>query len=156
MTSKGMSHNRMTRRVFLGGGTAVALIAAAKTGLAQQSTPAPQTPPPQGPLVWLNLDQAELDAAYDQSVWAPNSQQIQNRYATNSNDVRTRLSPPQRYAYGATPIEELDVYRAERHNAPINIFIHGGAWRSGLAKDYAFPAELFVHAGVHFVVLDFA
>ncbi len=62
----------------------------------------------------------------------------------------------QRYAYGATPIEQLDVYRAKRHNAPINIYIHGGAWRSGLAKDYAFLAELFVQAGVHFVVLDFA
>ena len=156
MTSKDMSHNRMTRRMFFGGGTAVALIAAAKTGLAQQPTPAPQTPPPKGPLVWLDLDQAELNAAYDQSVWAPNSQQIQNRYATNSNDVRTRLGMPQRYAYGATPIEELDVYRTERHNAPINIFIHGGAWRSGQAKDYGFLAELFVQAGVHFVVLDFA
>ncbi|MEH2248711.1 alpha/beta hydrolase [Nostoc sp.] len=156
MSNKDMSYNRMMRRVFLGGGTAVALIAAAKTGLSQQPTPAPQTPRLKGPLVWLNLDQAELDAAYDQSVWAANSQQILKRYATNSNDVRTRLAAPQRYAYGATPIEKLDVYRAERHNAPINIHIHGGAWRSGLAKDYAFPAELFVQAGVHFVVLDFA
>ena len=35
------------------------------------------------------------------------------------------------------------------------MFIHGGAWRAGLAKDYATPAELFVNAGAHFVVLDF-
>ena len=151
-----MTSKDMTRRVFLAGGTAVALIAAAKTGLAQQPTPTPETPRLKGPLVWLVLDQAELDAAYDQRVWAANMQQIQQRYVTNSNDVRTRLGTPQRYAYGPTPIEKLDVYRSERHNAPINIFIHGGAWRSGLAKDYAFPAELFVQAGVHFVVLDFA
>lgn len=151
-----MSHNRIRRRVFLGGGTAVALIAAAKTGLAQQLTPKSPTPLPKGPLVWLNLDQAELDAAYNQSNWVPNAQQIQNRYAINSNDVRTRLGVPQRYTYGASAIEQLDVYRTECHNAPINIFIHGGAWRSGLAKDYAFLAELFVHVGVHFVVLDFA
>src|SRR6266704_912081 len=45
---------------------------------------------------------------------------------------------------------------APRPNAPVNVFIHGGAWRGGLAKNYAFPAELFVHAGAHFVVLDFA
>src|SRR5206468_241687 len=40
-------------------------------------------------------------------------------------------------------------------NAPINIFLHGGAWRGGLAKDSAYPAELFVHAGAHYVVPDF-
>lgn len=136
--SKNMLHNRMTRRMFLGGGTSVALIAAAKTVQAQQPTPAPQTPSSQGPLVWLDLDQAELNAAYDQTVWAPNSQQIQDRYATNSNDVRTRLGEPQHYAYGDTSIEELNVYKTKRHNAPINIFIHGGAWQSGQAKDYAF------------------
>ena len=42
-----------------------------------------------------------------------------------------------------------------RPNAPINVFIHGGAWRGGLAKDSAYPAELFLHAGAHYVVLDF-
>jgi len=35
------------------------------------------------------------------------------------------------------------------------VFIHGGAWRVGLAKDYAFAAELFVHTGAHLVVPDF-
>jgi len=49
----------------------------------------------------------------------------------------------------------LDVFRARSPNAPVVVFIHGGAWRGGLARDYAFPAENFVHAGAHFVVLDF-
>ena len=56
-----------------------------------------------------------------------------------------------------TPVEGLDVYADQRApNAPINVFIHGGAWRAGLARNYAFPAELFVRAGAHFVVPDFA
>jgi hypothetical protein len=50
----------------------------------------------------------------------------------------------QRFAYGPTAIERLDVYASDLVNAPINVFIHGGAWRTGLAEDYAFPAELFV------------
>ena len=106
--------------------------------------------------VWLDLDQAELDAAYDQSAYAPNREQVLARNATNSDGVRARLGPPRRYAYGPTPIEGLDVYVTNRPDAPINVFIHGGAWRSGAAKNYASPAELFVHAGAHFVVLDFA
>ena len=47
------------------------------------------------------------------------------------------------------------MYMTRRPNAPINIFVHGGAWRSGLAKDFAYAAELFVNAGSHLVVLDF-
>jgi arylformamidase len=43
----------------------------------------------------------------------------------------------------------------ERLPSPINVFIHGGAWRTDLAKDYAFLAELFVHVGAHLVVPDF-
>jgi arylformamidase len=103
----------------------------------------------------MDMDQVELDAAYDQSAYAPNLQQIVKRYATNSEVTRARLGPPRRYAYGPTPIEGLDVYTTKRPNAPINVFIHGGAWRAGLAKDYAFPAELFVHAGAHYVAPDF-
>jgi arylformamidase len=120
------------------------------------STQAPAAPRAKGPPVWLDLDQAELDAAYDQSAYAPNREQVLARNASNSESVRARLGPPRRYAYGPTPIEGLDVYVTPRAHAPINVFIHGGAWRAGAAKNYASPAELFVNAGAHYVVLDFA
>jgi arylformamidase len=112
--------------------------------------------PQKGPRVWLDMDQAALDAAYTQSVWAPNREQLVARHRRNSEIARTYLGAPQRYAYGATPIEALDVYRTTRPSAPIHIFIHGGAWRGGLARHSAFAAELFVNAGAHFVVPDFA
>ena len=105
--------------------------------------------------MWLDMDQAELDAAYDQINYAPNLSQVAERYATNSEAVRARLGTPRRFAYGPTPIEALDVYTTNRANAPINVFIHGGAWRGGLAENFGFPAELFVHAGAHYVVPDF-
>src|SRR5262245_32126406 len=101
------------------------------------------------------MDQAELDDAYDQIKYAPNLPQLVKRNAMNSEAVRSRLGPPRRYAYGPTAIEALDVYTTRRANAPINIFLHGGAWRGGLAKNSAYPAELFVHAGAHYVVPDF-
>jgi len=142
----------MTRRDVLRAAAATAVLAASGRALAQQ----PVAPRVKGPKVWLDMDQAELDAAYDQSVYAPNLQQIVGRYATNSEAVRARLGAPRRYAYGPTPIEALDVYAAKRPNAPINVFIHGGAWRTSVAKDNAFAAELFVNAGAHYVVPDFA
>jgi arylformamidase len=49
----------------------------------------------------------------------------------------------------------LDIYSTPNVNAPIAIFVHGGAWRAGYARDSAYGAETFVHAGAHFLVLDF-
>ena len=148
-----LSRSRMTRRVFLGTGVG---LAAAGAVHAQQPAPALPGPRVKGPAVWLDMDQAELDAAYDQSAYAPNLQQVVKRWATNSEGVRARVGTPQRYVYGPTPVEELDVYPTRRPDAPINIFLHGGEWRLGRARNWAFAAELFVHGGAHFVVPDFA
>jgi arylformamidase len=106
--------------------------------------------------VWLDMDQTQLDEAYDQLKFAPNRDQILKRYASNSEEARLRLGVPTRLSYGVSPIEGFDLYATDKPNAPVNIFIHGGAWRSGLARDNAFAAELFVRSGVHFLVADFA
>jgi arylformamidase len=106
--------------------------------------------------VFLDYDQAALDAAYDQAVWAPNRDALLAGYAARSAACRERLGPPLRFAYGPTPAEGLELFRAAASPAPVLIFVHGGAWRGGAAADYAFPAELFVAAGVHYAALDFA
>jgi len=108
-----------------------------------------------GPRVWLDMDQKELDDAYDQAVYAPNRDQVLARTAHHSAAVRSRLGPPQRFAYGESDIEGLDVFATRAANAVIAVYLHGGAWRQRFAKDYAFAAELFVAAGAHYVVLDF-
>ena len=108
-----------------------------------------------GPIVWLNMDQQELDDAYDQIVYAPNRDQVGKRRLANSAVALTRIGKPERYAYGPTPIEGLDVYRAAKPNAPVAIFVHGGAWRNGTASEFTVLAEPFVQLGAHFVVLDF-
>jgi arylformamidase len=108
-----------------------------------------------GPPVWLDMDQKELDDAYDQQVYAPNREQIQQRNTRNSELTRQRLGQPLRFAYGPKPIEGLDVYKTSAPNAPIAIYTHGGAWRSGSAANCGFIAETFVNADANLVVLDF-
>jgi arylformamidase len=138
-------HSRagVSRRAMVAGGAMMA----AGAGAAQ---PARQ----KGPRVWLDMDQQALDDAYDQAVYAPNAEQIARRRTVNSLAARERLKP-QRLAYGSTPIEQLDLYTTAARNAPVMVFIHGGAWRAGAAADNAECAELFVNAGAHFAVLDF-
>jgi arylformamidase len=137
----------MTRRSLIAG---AAVAAATESVLAQQAAA-----PAKGPLVWLDMDQKALDEAYDQSKYAPNIQQVLGRYASNSDAARVRLGAPKRLVYGSTEHEGADLYPTARPNAPVHVFIHGGAWRTGLAKNYAFQAETFVGAGAHFITLDF-
>src|SRR5215468_3532925 len=137
----------MSRRTVIG--------AAAGTVVSTGAAAQPASQHPKGPRVWLDMDQKELDDAYDQSVYAPNRDQLNRRRASESELVRARLGAPKRVAYGATPYEMLDIYPTRNGNAPIVVFVHGGAWRAGHAKDSAYGAETFVRAGAHFLVLDF-
>ena len=109
-------------------GSMAALREASGAASAEQETSRPARR--KGPPVWLDMDQKELDDAYDQAKYAPNRDQVLRRNAVNSELARARLKSPQRFAYGPTPAEGLDVYAAERSKAPVNVFIHGGAWRA--------------------------
>jgi arylformamidase len=112
--------------------------------------------PEKGPAVFLDYDQAALDAAYDQAAYAPNREQLIERRAGDSRAARARIGAPERVAYGMAEIEKLDIYRAARDRAPVFVFIHGGAWRGGRAEDCAAPAEMLGAAGAHYVVPDFS
>jgi arylformamidase len=112
--------------------------------------------PEKGPPVFLDYDRAALDAAYDQAAYAPNREQLIERRIGESAIARRRIGEPERVAYGTAEIERLDIYRTRHEAAPVFVFIHGGAWRSGRSKDYAVPAEMFLAAGAHYVVPDFA
>lgn len=105
--------------------------------------------------VFLEYEQDELDCAYDQSAYAPNQQEVSVRQQARSVEARSRLGEPRRFAYGRTQVELLDLYTANRPNAPIVVFVHGGAWRGGSAANSAHAAEMFVTAGANYVALDF-
>jgi arylformamidase len=109
-----------------------------------------------GPKVFLDYDQETLDAAYDQNVYAPNRAQIDKRNNANSAAVRARIGEPERIAYGSRPEEHLDVFRTTVPNAPIFVFVRGGAWRATGIERYAFIAETFVRAGAHCVIPQYA
>jgi arylformamidase len=107
------------------------------------------------PRVFLNYTQKELDDAYTQSVYAPNIQQIQARYAASSADLRARAGEPQMLTYGETANERVLYYRASRPEAPLLVFIHGGAWHQQKAMDYLFPAEVFLNENAAYAAIDF-
>jgi arylformamidase len=147
----GSDNKNITRRAALG----VAAAAMAAPALADECHVGPP-PHTKGPLVFMDMDQIELDAAYDQASYAPLRLDILARMASASEAVRNRLGAPLRRSYGPSAAEQLDIYQTTRAHAPIFVFIHGGAWRGEKAKDYGYPAEMFANAGAHYIALDFA
>ena len=148
-------HRRALLRGALAGGAGALAIDAQAQEIKPPECKLGAPPHAKGPRVWMDMDQVEIDAAYDQYFYAPLGNMITKRVAAQSEAVRARLGQPLRLAYGPSENEKLDVYRARKPRAPIFVFIHGGSWQGGTAADHGYPAEMFVNAGAHFVAIDF-
>jgi arylformamidase len=148
------SSDKLSRRALIAGAAAGTVALAAEPASAQRC---PAVPPARtkGPVVWLDMDQHELDESYDQSVYAFNQQHITDRRSERNELVLKLLGKPDRVSYGAAEIEKVDIYKSRRANAPVLIYLHGGAWRNGRSAQNAYLAEPFVKAGAHFINVEF-
>src|SRR5205085_3710789 len=73
-------------------------------------------PPPheKGPRVFLDYDQIELDAAYDQQVFQPNIFQVAKPWASKTARTRARLGGPKRVSYGPAEFDRPDIFGPAR------------------------------------------
>lgn len=100
--------------------------------------------------VFLHYTQAELDRAYDQSVWAPNGPALHQQNAARSEAVRQR-HPCKIVSYGPTSDETLEIVPCRHKNAPVIFFIHGGRWLPQPGDPFIYWAETANNAGAHFI-----
>ena len=115
-------------------------------------------PPPK---VYLDYTQAELDAAYDQKVWAPNREEVVAWYVEESAKVRSQLEHRRSVPYGGGEDETLDIFPAKmgsesNSGAPIHVHVHGGRWTLFSKDEESFIAPTFVPAGAACVVVGFS
>lgn len=108
-----------------------------------------------GPLVYGSYDQIELDAAYDQTMYAPFRDQIVRRFLAASEAMIERLGLPERHRYGSTDVEYIELFRTAKPNAPVFAFVHGGSWKTSPVLRQAFIAEMLVSAGAHCALIEF-
>ncbi|WP_447980916.1 MULTISPECIES: alpha/beta hydrolase [Pseudomonadota] len=89
--------------------------------------------------------QDEIDFQYNCEA-ALDMPPILDWIAQNSVRVRNELTCHLDQRFGPTIEETLDVFPAGRPDAPIIVFIHGGWWRAGTSKEWAFIVRgLAVH-----------
>ncbi|MBU8536694.1 alpha/beta hydrolase [Falsiroseomonas tokyonensis] len=100
----------------------------------------------------MHYDQAALDAAYDQRVWAPDMADWLARYRADTDAARAALRP-EIFSYGP---HLLDLYPAQGAARGIHLHIHGGAWRAQSRDDSGFLAPALTAAGFAVAVPDFS
>jgi Esterase/lipase len=106
--------------------------------------------------IYLDYTKASLDSAYNQIYWAPNFKAVAQQLKSLNSHTQFSIGTAERIQYGNTEVEQLDMYAPKRKNAPIHIFIHGGAWRVGNGLgEQAYNGRKFVELGIMYVAPDF-
>lgn len=106
--------------------------------------------------VFLHYTQEELNRNFDQRAWVDNALEVIARYPVLSKATRERLAHRANVPYGTERDEVLDIFPATQPTGQVQVFVHGGAWKNFSKDDYSFPADAYVPAGVHTVILNFS
>src|SRR5688500_4328156 len=92
-------------------------------------------------MLYRGMDRAALDAAYNNRAAVAAFPAISAERVERSGEIRARRRFRADLRYGDTPRERLDLFEAEKKDAPIVAFIHGGYWQSNDKEASSFLAE---------------
>ncbi len=89
----------------------------------------------------------ENEKLYNARAAIPDNEEIIKRWQAASAEARATCKNTPNVRYGASPRQILDIYPAEKPNAPIMMFIHGGYWQARAPEDFNFIAPELVKLG---------
>ena len=96
------------------------------------------------------------DSMYNNRELVPNFADHFSDWIDGSKAARANLTCHLDIAYGKGPNETLDIFPAQKANAPVVVFIHGGYWRSLDKADHSFVAAPLHEMGACVVVVNYA
>ena len=99
---------------------------------------------------------AWYDSMYNNRALVPDHAAHFAQWAQTSAEARARLKCTLDIAYGDGLNETLDIFPANKPNAPVVVFIHGGYWRSLDKADHSFVAPPLHDMGACVVVVNYA
>jgi arylformamidase len=105
--------------------------------------------------VYKHYTKADLELHFDPQKSVPDHSRWTEERNSASQQARKRLKSFLDVAYGASPRERMDIFPAQRPNAPVLLYFHGGYWRSGGKEQNCHFAELFVKAGAAVAVVEY-
>ena len=98
---------------------------------------------------------SQINSAYNPSLNHPQAQAYLEQYVVRSQQTRARLQNHSGLRYGKHPRATLDFFPAAARCAPLQVFIHGGYWRSLSSDTFSFMADAWVATGHHVAILNY-
>jgi arylformamidase len=90
--------------------------------------------------IYLGMDRATLDAAYDNTAAVKDSQDYRTRWWEASAAIRSEAGSRLDLRYGTRPRATLDYFPSATRNSPLFVFIHGGYWQRNEKERFSFVA----------------
>ncbi len=103
---------------------------------------------------YRNMDQASLDAAYNNSAGVPNSSALMDAFIARSATLRAVHSAHLDLRYGAKERNRIDYFAADKPG-PLLVFIHGGYWQMRAKENFSFLAEGMLARGMHVAMIGY-
>lgn len=100
--------------------------------------------------------QAEIDREYDVETMVPDFRPYAQHFVERSARARAELAAKLDLRFGPTLDEYLDFFPADRPDAPLLVFIHGGYWRMLSAKEFSLVARGPVARGMSVAVTNYS
>lgn len=94
-------------------------------------------------------------AQFNARASIPDHPQIFERWAETSAQVRRSTAGIFDLPFGESVDERLDFFPANRSDAPLLVFIHGGWWRSLDKSDFSFIAKTYTKAGYNVALTNY-
>jgi arylformamidase len=109
-----------------------------------------------GEPIFRGYDREALDREYDNRAKVADSAAWLARYTRESDATRRALACRLDVPYGPSRAERLDLFPAAgRDPAPVQVFVHGGYWRSLDKSDFSYVARAFQPAGAAVAVINY-
>jgi arylformamidase len=104
--------------------------------------------------IYRGMDQATLDAAYNNGQAVADSAAILADFQRRSDALRAAYPAHLDLPYGPAPRNRID-YFAAREPGPVLVFIHGGYWQMQAKERFSFLAAGPLAHGVHVAMMGY-
>ncbi|AIS14128.1 esterase [Pseudomonas chlororaphis subsp. aurantiaca] len=106
-------------------------------------------------LLYRDMNQAQLDAAYNNTAAVPDFPGIYAALQARSTDFYASVAGRLDLPYGTEPRQRYDWLPCGKAGAPTFVFIHGGYWQNCTKEDFAFVANGPLTAGFNVVLAEY-
>jgi arylformamidase len=104
--------------------------------------------------IYRDMDQAALNAAYNNSAGVPDSSAMMDAFIARSDALRATHPDYLELRYGPKERNRIDYFAAGKPG-PLLVFVHGGYWQMRAKENFSFLAEGALARGMHVAMIGY-